>query len=43
MALLTLFWTQHPQPILVWVAGGFSILSALDYAWKAFTTESSRP
>jgi CDP-diacylglycerol--glycerol-3-phosphate 3-phosphatidyltransferase len=41
VALLTLFWFQHPQPILVWIAGGFSILSGLDYAWRAFTAEST--
>ena len=43
LALLTLFWTRHPQPILVGIAGGFSIFSALDYGWRAFTEDSTRP
>lgn len=40
-ALLTLYWTQQSQPILVGIAGGFSILSALDYTWRAFTARST--
>jgi phosphatidylglycerophosphate synthase len=43
LALLTLFWTRNPQPILVGIAVVFSILSALDYAWRAFTADSTRP
>ena len=41
LALLTLYWTQHPQPILIGIAAGVSIWSALDYSWRAFTTEST--
>ncbi len=34
VALLVLYWTQGPHPILIAVAGGISILSALDYIWS---------
>ncbi len=43
VALLTLFWTRHPQALLVGIAGVISILSALDYAWKALTARTTCP
>ena len=39
-ALLFLYWTRQPQPLMIAIAAGVSIISALDYTWKAFTTPS---
>ncbi|MBS0261214.1 MAG: CDP-alcohol phosphatidyltransferase family protein [Planctomycetes bacterium] len=38
LALLAVFWTRQPQPAIVLGASLVSSLSALDYAWKACTT-----
>jgi CDP-diacylglycerol--glycerol-3-phosphate 3-phosphatidyltransferase len=44
VALLSVYWTQHPQPMLVGIAAGISIFAALDYAWKAVSVQAqSRP
>ena len=35
-ALLALFWLRAPAPVIVWIAAALSLVSAIDYAHRAF-------
>jgi phosphatidylglycerophosphate synthase len=41
-ALLLLFWTRQPCPVMVGIAAAFSVLSAVDYSWRAWTAAGTR-
>jgi len=40
-ALLAVFWWQQPLPALVWTAAALSVVSALDYGYRAYQAAQS--